>query len=115
MIDAADNVGHTHVMIIDNHGKIVSWVAIRTQDDEIIEVLVGNDHASLRVILDHRLALLRGLEADDRLEARRRRGRITVTPCAVIADGPLFSLGLGAHGLEFGRRAVAVISFAALQ
>ena len=72
MVVAADDMGDAHVVIVDHHREIVGRRAVAAQDDEIVEVLVGEHDAALHAVLDHRLALARRLEADRGLNSRRR-------------------------------------------
>src|SRR5262249_56993411 len=61
--------------------------AVAAQQHEVVEILVLPDHAALYLVLDHGLAGLRRLQADGRLDAGRRRGRIAIAPQAVIEAG----------------------------
>ena len=75
MVDAADNVGDAHVVIVDHHRQIVGRRAVGAQDDQIVEVLVLEHDASL-----HRSSItvspsLRRLEADRRRDIVRRLAR----------------------------------------
>ena len=70
VIVAADDVGDAHVVVVDDDGEHVGRRAVGAQDDEIVEVLVGEGDAALHAILDHGLAVARRLDADRR---RRRR------------------------------------------
>ncbi len=73
---AADHVGHAHVVIIDGDGQIVGRGPVGAQDHQVFEVLVGEGHPAAHGVLDHRLAVHWGLEADHmRLVDHRRIGR----------------------------------------
>ena len=72
MIDAADDVRDAHVVVVDDDGMIVDGRAVAAQDDHVVEVGVLPHDAALYPVLDHGLAVERGLEADHRL--RRRAG-----------------------------------------
>lgn len=90
MIVAADDMRHAHVVIIDDHGMHVGRVAVRTQNDEIIQVLVREAHFALDLIVHDSFTLARRLDADDRLDAFGCLTRVPVTPTAVIARRTAF-------------------------
>ena len=85
MIVAADDMGHAHVVIVDDDGEHIGRVAVGAQQHEIVELLVGEDDLALHLVVDDRLALLRGAEPDDGRDAGRRLGRVAVAPAAVVA------------------------------
>ena len=64
VVNAADNVCDSHVVVIDNDCQIVSWGAVRAQDDEVIQVLVGVGDFALDVVFDDGFTLIRGANAD---------------------------------------------------
>ena len=66
MVVAADDVGDAHVVVVDDDGEHVGRRAVGAQDDEVVEVLVGEGDAALHAVLDHRLAVERRLDADRR-------------------------------------------------
>jgi hypothetical protein len=103
MVVAADDVGDAHVVIVDDHGVHVGRVAVRAQDDEIVQILVGETHVALHAVAHDRLALLRRLDADRALDAGRRLGRIAVAPAPVIARRSALGARLLAHFLQLGR------------
>ena len=59
MINPADNMGHPHVVVINHDGKIIGGVAIGAQDDQIIQVPVGQHHTALGIVSDDGFAFLR--------------------------------------------------------
>ncbi len=65
MVVAADDVGDAHVVIVDHHREHVGRRAVGAQQDEIVELGVLDGDAALDLVVDHRLALARRLEADD--------------------------------------------------
>ena len=65
MVVAADDVGDAHVMVVDHHRQHVGRRAVGAQQDEIVELGVLDRDPALDQVVDHRLALARGLEADD--------------------------------------------------
>jgi hypothetical protein len=112
VVVAANDVGDAHVVVIDHHGVHVGRRAIRTQDDEIVEVFGLEHDLALHVIVDNDIAAERGLDADDRGNAFGRFGLVAIAPVAVIARGFAGSAGFFAHLVELGGRAVAVIGVA---
>ena len=79
VVDAADDVRDLHVVVVDDDGEIVGRGAVAAQDDEVVELLVGEHDAALHLIVDHGLALARRLEPDHvglpPAAPRRGRGR----------------------------------------
>ena len=65
MIVATNDVCHAHVVIVDDDGEHVGRIAVRAQEHQVVEVLVGERDFALNEVVDHRLALLPGLKADD--------------------------------------------------
>ena len=72
MIVAADDMRDAHVVIVDDDGQHIGRRAVRAQQHEIVEIVVRPGDAALHLVLDDGLAGLRRLQADDRLDARRR-------------------------------------------
>ena len=103
VIVAADDMGDAHVVVVDHDRQIIGRRAVAAQDDEIVEVLVGEDDAALHPVLDHRLALARRLEADRGHDAGRRLCQVAVAPGAVIAGRAAFGARPLAHGGELFR------------
>jgi hypothetical protein len=112
VIVAANDVGHAHVVVVDHHGEHVGRVTVGAQQHEVVEILVLPCDAALDLIVDHGFAGLRRLEADHRLDAGRRLGRIAVAPAAVVAHGAAFGLGGLAHLRQFLGRGVAAVGLA---
>ena len=112
VVVAADDMGDAHVMVVDHDGEIVGRRAVAAQDHEVVEILVGKDHAALHAVLDHRLAVARRLEANRRLDPRRRLGRIAMPPGAVISRRAALGASALAHGLKLFRARVAAIGIA---
>ena len=65
MVVAADHVSDPHVVIVDHHRKHVGRRAVRAQQDEIVELGILDRDPALHLVLDHRFAFARRLEADD--------------------------------------------------
>ena len=57
VIVAADDVGDAHVVVVDDDGMHVGRHAVRAQDDEIVEILVGKAHVALHAVAHDRLAV----------------------------------------------------------
>ena len=72
MIVAANDVRHAHVVIVDDDREHIGRVAVRAQEHEVVEVLVGERDLALHLVVDDRLALLAGAEADDGRDAGGR-------------------------------------------
>jgi hypothetical protein len=109
MIVAANDMGDAHVVIVDHHGQHIGWVAVRAQQYEIVELLIGEGHFALHLVVDDRLAFLFGAQADHRLDAGRRLARIAVAPAPVIAHRPAGEPRLVAHRLQFVLARIAII------
>ena len=60
MVVAADDMGDAHVVIVHHHREIIGRRAVGAQDDEIVELLVGDRDLALHQIGDGRGALLLG-------------------------------------------------------
>ena len=71
MVDTAQYMADAHVVIVDDDGQIIGRRAVAAQDDEIIEVFVLEDDAALDLVVNDGFALVRGLQADGRLDAWR--------------------------------------------
>ena len=109
MVVATDHVGDVHVVVVDHHRQHVGRRAVAPQQDHVVQVGIGHGDAALDQILDHRLALARRLEPDDRVDAGRRVGRIPVAPAAVVTHRPAVGARLLAHRLQFFGRGVAAV------
>ncbi len=112
VVIAADDMRHAHVVVVDDDGEHISRSAIRTKQDEIIEVLVLPNHAPLHLVLDHCLASQRSLEPEHRLDPGRGFGWVAIAPTAVIELGTALAARLLAHLHEFLWRGVAKIGTA---
>jgi hypothetical protein len=109
VIDAADDMGYRHVVIVDDDRQIVGRIVVRSQNYEIVEIAVLEYHLALDGILNDRFALLWSFEPDRRFDAGRRFGGFAVAPRPVIAYRALLGLRLGAHRVQLLRRAIAAI------
>ena len=112
-------MGDAHVVIVHHHGQHIGGVAVRAQQHEVVEVLVGEHDAALHLVVDDGLACLWRLEADDGPEPARlgfRRLRVAqIAPATVIAWRQLEGAGLLAHLLQLLLGGVAAIGHAARQ
>ncbi len=112
MVVAADHVRHAHVVVVDDDREVVGRGAVAAQDDQIVELGVGDRDLALDMVADRRDARLRRFQTDRRGDAGRCGCRIAVAPSAVIAHRALFGARLLAHRFELGGRAPAVIGAA---
>ena len=80
VIGAANDVRDAHVMVIDHDRQIVRRVAVRSEDDQIVEILVRKGDESLHMVIDDRLAFARRLEANRRLYVLRGIVGIAIPP-----------------------------------
>ncbi len=113
MVVAADDVGDAHVMVVHHHRQHIGGGAIRAQQHQIVQILVGEGNRPLHLILDHRHALLRSPQTHDRLAVRGALGGIAVAPTAVIARWAAFLARKLAHLVQLGGRGIAGIGIAA--
>ena len=57
MVVAADHMGDAHVVIVDDDREIVGRRAVGAQDDQIVELRIGDRDLALHVVADHRRAV----------------------------------------------------------
>ena len=69
MVVTTDDVGDTHVMVIDHNRQHISRSAIRAQQNQIVEILVLPGDAALHLVLDDGFAFQRRFQAHHRLDA----------------------------------------------
>src|SRR5438105_12936191 len=69
VIVASDHMRDSHVMIVDHYGEHIGRRSVGTQQDEIVEVFVLPENATMDLILDHRLSNQRRLKTSTRLDA----------------------------------------------
>jgi hypothetical protein len=110
VVVTTDDVGNAHVMVVHNDCQHVCGRAVRTQQDEVVEVLILPNDASLDLILDDGFPRERRLEPDHRTDARRRVLWIKVAAAAVIKARAAFRPGLFAHRGQLIRAAIAPVS-----
>ena len=64
MVVAADHMGDSHVVVVDDDREIVGGRAVRAQDDQIVELGIGDRDLALNEVADGRGTLLRRAQAD---------------------------------------------------
>ena len=92
MIVPADDVGDTHVVIIDDDGEHVSRGPIGAEQDEIVQLRILDRNPALNLVFDDRLALARRLQPDNERFVALRFGHIA--PRAVDPERLAHRLGL---------------------
>ena len=112
MVVAPDDVGDTHVMVVDHHRQHVSRRAVRTEQDEIVQLGIGHGHPALHEVVDRRFALPGRLDANDKGRALGPVG--AVTPFAVDAERAALGLRLFAASGQFFRCQEAAVGRPAL-
>ena len=94
VVIAAYDMGDVHIVIIDDNGQHVGWCAVRTQQDEIIQVFVRPSYPPLNFIIDHSFALNRRFKPNNWLDARSNKRRGVgggfIAPAAIVAWRALF-------------------------
>ena len=112
MIVAANDVGHSHVVVVHDDGEIIGRRAVRTQQHQIVQVVGRPVHVALDLIGHRDRRRLWPTEAHDVRQRQVVHGRLTVAPRRF--EGALFSLGLVTQTtglLGRGEVAVGVASF----
>lgn len=115
MVVAAQDVSDVHVMVVDHDRQHVCRRTVAAKDHEVVDLDVLNRDSALDEVVDHRLAFARGLDAHDVGLAFGPRGRGSVTPFAVDAEGTALILRLLAASGEFFLRQVTAVGVAAFQ
>ena len=92
VVVAADDVRDAHVMIVDHHREHIGRGAVRAQQDEVVELGIGDLDLPLDEVVDHRLAGLGGLDPHDERLARLVGARLAIAPFAVDPEGASFGL-----------------------
>ncbi len=85
MVITADQMGHAHVMIVDDDREHIGGRAIRAQQDEVVDLAILHRNIALHHVGDGHLAGGFGFQPDHERRAFRRFRRIAVAPAAVIA------------------------------
>ncbi|MCY1225924.1 hypothetical protein D9M72_381360 [compost metagenome] len=112
VVVAADHVRDLHVEVVHHHAEVIGRGAVRARDHQVVELVVGDLDAALDRVVPHYAAADRVLEADHRIDARRRLGQDLArlgTPEAVVAR-LLAALALGfAQRVQFFGAHVAAV------
>ena len=101
MIVASNDMGNPHERVIDHNREIVGRIAVGTQDNQIVQEVVLEDHPSFDQIINDRLAFLGGLESQRSLSSRG--GDATLAAPAIIFLCQAFGLGFLPPSLQFFR------------
>ena len=115
VIVAANHVSHAHVVIVDHHREHISRGAVRAQDDVIVDLDIADRDPALDRVLDYRLALVRGLEANHERRSRRRMRGIAIAPAPVVTQRLLGGALGGAHFFKLLLRCIAAVGVAICQ
>ena len=113
MIVPPDDMGNPHIPVIHHHTEIVSRRSIRTGDNQIIKLAVGNRDLSLDTVIPGHHPFYRIFEADDRIDANRHRWQSLARfrpPGSVITRAFACRFLAFAHGVQFLGRTITVIS-----
>ena len=108
VVVAADDVGDAHVVVVDDHGKVVGRRAVRAEQDQVVQLLVHEPHRPLDHVVDDGLAFDRPLETD-------HEGAAVIVCIALApgrADGAALGPRLGPLGLHLLHRHVAAVGAA---
>ncbi len=118
MIVAANHVRNAHVPVIDHHAEVVSWRAIGTGNDEVIQLAIRNDDTALDLIIPGHITDLRVSETHHRLHAgwRSRQLLALLRPPGTVVARLQTGLHLRrAHLFQRFRRGIAVIGATGIQ
>jgi hypothetical protein len=63
MIVASNDMGNPHERVINHNREIIGRIAVGTQNNQVVQEVVLEDHSSFDQIINDRLAFLGGLEA----------------------------------------------------
>src|SRR4029079_1560819 len=112
VVVTANDMGDTHIMIIDHDREHVGRGAVRAQQDKVIEICVLPDHAALDLVFDHRLSRQRRFDADHRVDTRWRGFGVAIAATSIIETCAAFGPGLLAHRGKFILAAITAIAVA---
>ena len=110
VVVAADDMGHPHVVVVDDHRQHIGRRAVGAQQDHVVQLVVGHRHRALDQVFDHGFTVGGHLQADGRLGALGGFGRVAVPPAAIIELRAAFLAGGLAHFPEFLGRAETLVS-----
>ncbi len=109
VVVAADDVGDTHVMVVDNDREHVGRRAVRAQQYEIVEIFILPCDTALHLVVDGGFAAKRRLEPDHRFHARWCVSFRTVAPASVVKLGAALATRRLTHPRELLRAGKATI------
>ena len=112
MIVAANHVGNSHVVVVHHHRQHVGGGAVGAQQHHVVQLVAGHPDLALDMVADHGFPFPGRLEADDRIDARRRFRRVAVAPSSVVQHGPAGFFRVLAHFGQLFRRAVTTVGLA---
>ena len=112
MVVAANDVSNAHIVIVDHNRVHVGWIAIGTQDDEVIEIGIGKCHVPLNNIGDNGGAITWCFDPDGRSHTFRSVCRIAVAPPSIVERASALSASLFAHLFQFLGGGIATIGLA---
>lgn len=64
MVVAANNMGDTHIMVVDNHSQHIGRRSISAQEDEVVNLAGSDLYLSLNTVLDNNMSLIGRTQAD---------------------------------------------------
>jgi len=53
VVVATNNMGHTHIMVINHNCQHIDGGTIRAQQNHVIQLIIANGDIALHLILDH--------------------------------------------------------------
>ncbi len=110
----ADHMRDAHQRVVHDDGKIIGRVAVRPENDQIIQHRVVEDHRALDEVVHYRLAFLRGFKSQGRLTGRFGGQAKTAAP-AVIPRRQALGLRLLPSGFKILSSAHAPVRPALLE
>ena len=113
MIVAADDMGDTHVDVVDHHAKIIRRRAVGTGDDQVIKLAIVENDVAFDQIFDDGGAVARRTKTNGKRLVRRQRWDHAFRRAtgAVVGGFAFFLLRQLPFGVQFCRRAGAGIGF----
>ena len=116
MLLPPDDVRNVHRLIVDDYGKVIRWIAVGFEDDEIIHLLrIDRDFAAHLVAHKNRL-VIRQLETNNIrtpfVQIRLDRRLIELQRRPIVAIVVLLTLCIAARRVQFLRRLKGAIGLA---
>ena len=53
MVIATNDVSNAHASVINNGGKVISWGAVRTEDDKVIKLTSIKGYVTVNSVVDN--------------------------------------------------------------